>query len=47
MDLDLSSFESTKRFTEDFKKKNCPLHILVNNAGIAFVPYSENEMSMS
>ena len=39
--LDLSSFQSTTDFVRAFKEKNLPLHILVNNAGIAFPPYSE------
>ena len=37
--LDLSSFQSTKDFVHLFKEKHLPLHILVNNAGIAFLPY--------
>lgn len=41
MELDLSSFASVKSFADSFKKKNLPLNILVNNAGIAFVKYSE------
>ena len=45
MDLDLSTFDTTKRFIEDFKAKGRPLHILVNNAGIAFVPFGKNELS--
>ena len=39
--LDLSSFQSTKQFTEAFKQKNLPLDILVNNAAVAYVPQSE------
>ena len=39
--LDLSSFRSTKDFTAAFKEKNIPLHILINNAGIAWLPLSE------
>ena len=41
MKLDLSSFASTKKFADDFKKKYRSLHILVNNAGIAYVPFGE------
>ena len=37
MKLDLASLESTKNFVENFKQKNLPLHILICNAGIAFV----------
>ena len=36
MKLDLALLESTKNFTETFKQKNLPLHILVCNAGIGF-----------
>ena len=39
--LDLSSFQSTSDFVRTFKEMNLPLHILVNNAGIAFVPFSK------
>ena len=38
--LDLASFRSTKDFTVAFKEKNLPLHILVNNAGVAALPQS-------
>ena len=34
MKLDLASLESTKNFTESFKQKNLPLHVLICNAGI-------------
>ena len=36
MILDLASFRSTKDFTVAFRERNLPLHILVNNAGIAW-----------
>lgn len=41
MQLDLASFQSTKDFTVAFKEKNLPLHLLINNAGVAWSPYSE------
>ena len=41
MALDLASFQSTKEFTVAFHEKNLPLHILVNNAGVAFTRFSE------
>ena len=37
MPLDLASLQSVKRFTEDYKQKGLPLHLLINNAGIANV----------
>ena len=37
MRLDLSSLKSVKQFTVDFKQRNLPLHLLINNAGIALV----------
>ena len=40
MALDLASFQSTKEFTVAFREKNLPLHILVNNAGVAWIPFS-------
>lgn len=41
MKLDLASFQSTKDFVRAFKEKNLPLHILINNAAVAGVPFSE------
>ena len=41
MQLDLGSFESTKKFVTDFKNKGLPLHILINNAGIMAVPFGK------
>ncbi|KAK9918036.1 hypothetical protein WJX75_000706 [Coccomyxa subellipsoidea] len=34
MPLDVGSFEKIRSFVKEFKAKNFPLHILVNNAGI-------------
>lgn len=36
--LDLSSIESVEACVQEFKSKNVPLHILINNAGIASIP---------
>lgn len=36
--LDLASLTSVKQFTVVFQERNLPLHILVNNAGIAWMP---------
>lgn len=33
MQLDLESFDSVRSFVDNFRKKEIPLHILVNNAG--------------
>ena len=41
MHLDLASLSSVKQFVVDFQEKNLPLHILINNAGIAWVPLGE------
>ncbi len=41
MRLDLGSIQSTKDFVRAFKEKNLPLHILINNAGIALLPFSK------
>ncbi|XP_050403353.1 WW domain-containing oxidoreductase isoform X2 [Patella vulgata] len=34
MELDLASFEKTMKFIEEFKARNCPLHVLICNAGL-------------
>ena len=39
--IDLASFESIDKFAECFLKEESMLHILVNNAGIAFCPYQK------
>ncbi|XP_047226728.1 dehydrogenase/reductase SDR family member on chromosome X-like isoform X3 [Girardinichthys multiradiatus] len=36
--LDLASLQSIQQFAESFKKRNLPLNILVNNAGVMLVP---------
>lgn len=36
MSLDLASFHSTRAFVDAFKERNLPLHVLVNNAGVAW-----------
>ena len=41
MSLDLASLQATKEFAAAFKERHLPLHILVNNAGIAFVPFGK------
>ena len=38
MALDLASLQSTKEFTLAFHERNLPLHILINNAAVAWVP---------
>ena len=38
MPLDLASLSSVKQFTMAFLERNLPLHILINNAGIAWLP---------
>ena len=39
--LDLASFASVKDFIKTFREKNLPLHILINNAAVAWIPFSE------
>lgn len=37
MQLDLASFRSTRECADAFKAKNLPLHLLINNAGVAWL----------
>lgn len=39
-ELDLGSFASVKRFSDDFLAKGLPLHILMNNAGVMMNPFT-------
>nr|XP_029116693.1 short-chain dehydrogenase TIC 32, chloroplastic [Elaeis guineensis] len=39
MELDLSLMASVRKFAENFNMLNLPLNILINNAGIALVPF--------
>jgi WW domain-containing oxidoreductase len=41
MKLDLGSLQSVKDFSEEFLKRDLPLHVLLCNAGIMGIPYSE------
>uniref|UniRef100_A0A0D9ZII2 Uncharacterized protein n=1 Tax=Oryza glumipatula TaxID=40148 RepID=A0A0D9ZII2_9ORYZ len=43
LNLDLSSMSSVRRFAENFKALNLPLNILINNAGVCFVPFKLSE----
>lgn len=45
MHVDLASLRSTKKFTEEFKTRGLPLHILINNAGIALAKKGYTEDS--
>ncbi|CAK4687820.1 hypothetical protein LEN26_009670 [Aphanomyces euteiches] len=40
MELDLMSLKSVQAFTDAFKARGLPLHLLINNAGIAMVPFA-------
>ena len=40
--LDLASFQSTKECVRIFKERDLPLHILVNNAAVCWIPFSED-----
>ncbi|XP_057229566.1 dehydrogenase/reductase SDR family member on chromosome X isoform X3 [Malurus melanocephalus] len=35
---DLASMKSIRQFVQQFRAKKCPLHVLVNNAGVMLVP---------
>ncbi|XP_063196947.1 dehydrogenase/reductase SDR family member on chromosome X isoform X1 [Chroicocephalus ridibundus] len=40
---DLASMKSIRQFVQRFRAKNCPLHVLVNNAGVMMVPERKTE----
>ena len=39
--VDLALFSSVKDFVKTFREKNLPLHILIHNAALAWVPFSK------
>uniref|UniRef100_A0A7S2ZQD8 Protochlorophyllide reductase n=1 Tax=Rhodosorus marinus TaxID=101924 RepID=A0A7S2ZQD8_9RHOD len=41
MKVDLSSFKSIKEFVSAYQEKKLPLHLLINNAGVADTPHSK------
>ncbi|XP_065226593.1 retinol dehydrogenase 12-like isoform X2 [Planococcus citri] len=43
IELDLKSLKSVKKFADTFLQRHKYLNLLVNNAGIMFVPYEETE----
>ena len=43
--LDLSSFQSTIECVRLFKEKSLPLHILVTNAAVAWIPFGEHTLT--
>ncbi|CAL5028384.1 unnamed protein product [Urochloa decumbens] len=43
LELDVSSMSSVRRFVDNFSALNLPLNILINNAGIAFAPFTLSE----
>jgi len=43
MQLDLGSLESVREFATNWKQKDAPIHLLINNAGIMACPYSKTK----
>ena len=46
LQLDLASFRSVQGFVTAFKEKNLPLNILINNAGVGLLSFSELECKL-
>ena len=40
---DLSSLKSVKNCAEEINSKEARIDVLINNAGVAFIPYSKTE----
>ncbi|GAB1598296.1 hypothetical protein Ahia01_000106500 [Argonauta hians] len=45
-EVDMGSIKSVHKFALEFKSRRLPLHILINNAGVMFVPYKKTEDGM-
>jgi len=43
IDLDLSDLASVRKFCDDFKSRNLPCHILINNAGVMNPPFGRTK----
>lgn len=43
IELNLASLKSVSKCAKTFKKKNLPLHLLINNAGIMACPFAKTE----
>ncbi len=41
--LDLASLDSIRQFAQRFKASGLPLHVLMNNAGVMFGPYTKTQ----
>ncbi|CAI9726066.1 Hypothetical predicted protein [Octopus vulgaris] len=42
-EVDLGSMKSVHKFAYEFKSRRLPLHILINNAAVMYVPYKKTE----
>ncbi|XP_014767443.1 uncharacterized protein LOC106884525 [Octopus bimaculoides] len=42
-EVDLGSMKSVHKFAYEFKSRRLPLHMLINNAGVMYVPYKKTE----
>eukprot|EP01101_Sappina_pedata_P006523 TRINITY_DN3255_c0_g1_i1.p1 TRINITY_DN3255_c0_g1~~TRINITY_DN3255_c0_g1_i1.p1 ORF type:complete len:460 (-),score=178.42 TRINITY_DN3255_c0_g1_i1:80-1459(-) len=41
--LDLGNLQSVRNFSQDFNKRQIPLHVLINNAGVMIPPYTKTD----
>jgi short-subunit dehydrogenase len=46
LNLDLADLKSIEKFVKEFKAKDLPIHMLINNAGIMFCPHNTTKQGV-